>query len=263
MAEDMDPLATVLDWAARHSEIVGVLFGGSRAKGTHIATSDYDISVSLEADPSPGLVERLCADLTFENPLPAKPLAQTKRHFLIIGKFYQPKNSPEISMGFVNILPFQESLKNQANHPLVTEMFEFIKHSQIIYDPKAIFKDIKEKADVAWAYKKVLEEHKNLGWWSYNKYQKAIGSDVVTASFVRNEVLWHIVQTVAIINKYPLGVPTDYPNLKKLASGQGEKFIAPNGFFTRIEYLILNHDPEKLKGLLEQINALAEEFLKG
>ncbi len=63
----MDVVEIVVQWAKKHKEIVAVILGGSRAKGTASVGSDHDFGVQLEQDPTPGLIQVLTRDFPLKS----------------------------------------------------------------------------------------------------------------------------------------------------------------------------------------------------
>ncbi|MBS3142425.1 nucleotidyltransferase domain-containing protein [Candidatus Woesearchaeota archaeon] len=251
---------TLTAWAARHHEVIALVLGGSRAKGTHLPHSDFDFGVQLEVEPTPEIAEALCSDLPLENPSAAKIFPLIERHFMLVGKSYKPLHAPEVTVCFTNIRGFIYSLENEVNHPLVDEMFEFFAHAKILYDPKGLLEGIKSRANLGWVRKRIVHDALALAKGSLDKFKKT--RDPISAQFLKMDLLWNITRMIAGINKIPLGSRYDYHTFREIARAQGTQFIAPHDFFSEMEKLSLTADPQQLEMMLIRVRALAEDFVR-
>lgn len=256
----MNIKSTIASWAKKHKEIVGVMIGGSRIKGTHHENSDYDFSISLEVNPTPALVERLTKDLSLENSAKAELFPLSSRHFMLAGKHYFPKNSPRITLGFTNIKEFRTELTKIGNYALIDEQIEFLLSSRIVYDPKGHLKKLKRIGYPEWVRDAIMKDALVLAHWNLEKYEVLVRHKSVFASQgMKIDCLWYLLKALAALNNIPVGAKSDYYLIKEKF---GKSAIMPKQFFNCLEKYTKEDDVYGLKGLVAETGKLVQERLR-
>ena len=245
--------AALVSWAKKHKEIVGIMIGGSRVKGTHYEDSDYDFSVSLEVNVTPFLIEPLTEDLKLENPEKAKILPLSNRHFIMVGKLYTPKNSPRIMLGFTNIKEFTNELAKIGNYALIDEQIEFLINSRIVHDPKGKLKKLKRIGYPEWVSEAIIKDSLMLAHWNLEKYHVFIKRKSVASQFLKTDCLWYLVKALAAFNHISLGPKSDYELVKAKLYSAG---TIPQHFFQTLEKCASKDDHDTLQKLVSEVTIL-------
>jgi hypothetical protein len=249
----------IMGWAKKHSEIIGLSLGGSRAKGTHTEKSDYDFSVHLNIDPTESLVEQLTKDLMFDKPEKIIALGKTNRHFTMLLRAY--KCEPEIAVAFVNENAFIDAMENEADYVIASERFEFLKTAKILLDVTGKLKEIQKLEYPGWIRKNMLRECKGHMSWNFEKYEKALLSQPFTAMMMKLDCMWYMVKAVALINHITIDTKYDYEKLKKTLKSL-EASIVPSGFFETIESCSVKDDIHNLKEQLSNLKKTIDSIIK-
>lgn len=252
----MNPKEVVKSWAKKHKEIIGVLLGGSRAKGTAVSGSDWDFGVQLMQEPTPALVEELTADFPLQSLGAVRILAELNRHFIIASKGYTAENI-EVGLGFINIAELLHALKENLHYPIIEQQFEFLKSAEVLYDPQGIIADLRTKEFPDWATRKLIVDSLGLAFWSINKFKKAKGR-LLTQKLLYSDIIWYCTKTVAALNKIPLVYKYGYDDFKNTAKSQGIMFIAPENFFEILESAATTQDINNIEFLLQRIQDLTK-----